>query len=49
MRRDSGEEVELDEAGKLTRCDFIFLAQSFEEGEVDEGRSRDADADSFRG
>lgn len=49
MRWDGGEQVELDEAGPLAGRDFVFLAEGFEEGEIEEGRGRDADADAFGG
>lgn len=46
---DGGEQVELDEAGPLAGRDFVLLAEGFEEGDVEKGRGRNADADSFGG
>lgn len=49
VRGDSGEEVHFDEAVELAGREFVFAAEGFEEGEVEQVRCRDADADAFGG
>ena len=49
MGRDPREEIQLHEAIELALGEFVFPAEGFQQREVEEFGSRDADADAFGG
>lgn len=49
MRGDFGQEVHFDEAVELAGREFVFAAEGVEEGEVEQVRCGDADADALGG